>query len=58
MTKVTYDMLADVAPPVKTMFHLLYLNGLTMEQLEEKAKEFNWLRIIYERFKEDNNGDD
>ena len=52
MNKITYDMLNDFGSVVKGTFRLLYPNGLTMEELEQKAKEFNWLRLIYERFKE------
>lgn len=56
MTKITYDMLDDFGQVVQTMFRLLYPMGLTMKELEEKAKDFNWLRIIHNRFKEENNG--
>jgi hypothetical protein len=51
MEKITYDMLDEFGSVVKGTFRLLYPNGLTMEELERKAKEFNWLRFIYERFK-------
>lgn len=48
MEKITYDMLTEFGQVVQTTFHLLYPNGLTVEELKEKAKEYNWLRIIYE----------
>jgi hypothetical protein len=51
MNKITYDMLTDFSDVVKGTFRLLYPNGLTMEELEQKARQYNWLRIIYERFK-------
>ena len=57
MTKITYDMLDDFGQVLQTMFRLLYPMGLTMEELETKAKEFNWLRIIHNRFKEENDGE-
>ena len=49
---ITFDMLDDFGPVIKGTFKVLYPKGLTMEQLEQKAKEYNWLRLIYERFKE------
>ena len=51
MEKITYDNLGDFSAVVKGTYRLLYPNGLTIEQLEEKAKEFTWLRAIYERIK-------
>jgi hypothetical protein len=45
-------MLGDFSEVVRGTFRLLYPKGLTREELEKKAKEFNWLRAIYERFKE------
>lgn len=53
MEKITYDMLNEFAPPMQGIFKLMYPTGLTMEQLEQKAQEHNWLRMIYERFKEE-----
>lgn len=52
MTKITYDMINDLGPAVTTMFRLLYPNGLTLKELETKAKDYAWLRHIYERYKE------
>lgn len=52
MDKVTHDMLDEFGPYMKGAYSLMYPTGLTMEQLEQKAKEYNWLRLIYERFKE------
>lgn len=52
MYKITYDMLDKFGPVVKSTFRLLYPNGLTIDELEQKAKEYNWLRIIYEGIKE------
>lgn len=51
MDKITFELLDEFGPVVKSMFRLLYPNGLTVEELEQKAKDYNWLRIIYERFK-------
>ena len=51
MEKITYDMLDKFGAVVKNTFRLLHPNGLTMEELEQKAKDFNWLRLIYEHFK-------
>lgn len=51
MSKVTYEKLDEFGPVVKSTFRMLYPNGLTVEQLAEKAQSFNWLRMIYERFK-------
>ena len=48
MDKITYDKLEKFGPVVQTTFRLLYPDGLTKEELEEKAKTYNWLRIIKE----------
>ena len=53
MNRITYEMLESHGTAVQTVFRLLYPHGLTMEELEQKSKEFNWLRIIYEKFKEE-----
>lgn len=52
MDKITYDKLDEFGPVVKSTFRLLYPNGLTMDELEQKAHKYNWLRMIYEHFKE------
>ena len=49
---ITYDMLAELGPVVQSMFRMLYPNGLTMEQVEEKATQFNWMRLIRDLVKE------
>ena len=48
MDKITHDMLDKFGPVVQTTFRMLYPNGLTLEQLKEKAEKYNWLRIIRE----------
>ena len=48
MDKITFDMLDKFGPVVQTTFRMLYPNGLTKEELAEKAKSYNWLRIIKE----------
>lgn len=53
MKKVTSDMLTDFGQVVRSIYHMLYPNGLTMEELEKKAHEHNWLLMIYNRFKEE-----
>lgn len=53
MKKVTYDMLGEFGEVVSNIFRMLYPNGLTVEQLEEKAEQFHWLKAIYKRFKEE-----
>ena len=53
MKKVTHDMLDIFGPTVKGAFRLLYPDGLTVEELSQKAQKFNWLRAIYEHFKEE-----
>lgn len=52
MEKVTHDMLGEFGSVVQGTFRMLYPNGLTMAELEQKAEKYNWLRIIYDRFKE------
>ena len=52
MDKITYEQLDEFGPVIKSTFHLLYPNGLTMDELREKSQKFNWLRLIYERLKE------
>ena len=52
MERITYDMLDKFGSVVKATFRLLYPNGLTMEELEQKAKEYSWLRIILAGIKE------
>lgn len=52
MEKITYDMLDGFSESVKGMYRLLYPNGLTLTQLEEKAKSFNWLMVILKSIKE------
>lgn len=49
---VTYDMLPESSRLVRSLFKFLYPSGLTMEQLEEKAKRINFLRIVHEHVKE------
>lgn len=56
MQKVTYDMLAGLGSVVQNMFRMLYPMGLTMEQIEEKAESYNWMRIIREYVKGAENG--
>lgn len=51
MEKITYDKLVGVSEVVRGVYRLLYPNGLTMEELEQKAEEFAWLRMIYARIK-------
>ena len=51
MDKITYDMLGKYGPVLSGIFRLLYPDGLTITELEQKAQEYNWLRIIYEDFK-------
>ena len=43
---ITYDMLAELGPVIQSMFRMLYPNGLTVEQVEEKAQSFAWMRLI------------
>ena len=53
MDKITYDKLSEFGDVMSCMFRLMYPLGLSMEELEEKAKQYNWLKLIYERFKEE-----
>lgn len=53
MEKVTYDMLDKFGPVVKATFRMLYPNGMTIEELKQKSKDYNWLRNIYMCFKEE-----
>ena len=53
MKKVTHDMLTDFSQVVQSFYQMLYPMGLTMEELEKKAQERTWIRMIYDRFKED-----
>ena len=53
MKKVTYDMLIGFGEVVSSIYRMLYPDGLTLEQLEEKAERFHWLEAIYKRFKEE-----
>lgn len=52
MKRITYDMLDEFGQVMKTTYRLLYPSGLTIDELKEKAIEFNWLRHVYEKFKE------
>ena len=51
MSKITYDKLVGCSDVVRSAYRLLYPNGLTMEQLEQKSREFGWLRVIYTQLK-------
>lgn len=52
MELITYDKLEKFGSVLQGTFRLLYPNGLTMEELEEKAKSYSWLRIILAGIKE------
>lgn len=43
---ITYDMLSELGQVIQSMFRMLYPNGLTMEQIEEKAEHYAWMRLI------------
>ena len=48
---ITYDMLGELGQVVQSMFRMLYPNGLTMEQIEEKAESYAWMRLIRDLIK-------
>ena len=48
MEKITYRNLDAFGAVVQGTFRLLYPDGLTREQLAQKAEDFHWLRAIYE----------
>ena len=43
---ITYDMLSELGQVVQSMYRMLYPNGLTIEQVEEKAENYAWMRQI------------
>ena len=51
MEKITYNMLDEFGPVIKGTFRLLYPQGLTLAELEQKANEYHWLRSIFLHFK-------
>lgn len=49
---ITYDMLAELGQVIQGMFRMLYPNGLTMAQVEEKAESYAWMRVIRDHVRE------
>lgn len=52
MKRITYDMLDEFGQVVTSIYRLMYPMGLTLDELAVKAESYNWLRVIYERFRE------
>lgn len=49
---VTHDMLSDLGHNIQVIFKALHPNGITVEELLEKANEYTFYRGIYKHVKE------
>ena len=47
-TIITYDMLKDLGKNICAIYEFFHPNGLSVEELLEKAEEHNYYRGIYQ----------